>query len=408
MKKRGKNVSNLLDGNLHLLLDLLRANEGMTRQDLVDATVLSPSGISKLVSFLIEKGLVVEDGIVTRIKGRRAISLKLNDSTYYSIGIRLARNYIRCGLFNLKGQLVYHIQSKLASKKLSETTDVLVSLVTETLAEVERQKLTVYGVGISAPGPLSSSEGRLILTSSYPEWSGFSVKTFIEEYFGFASVIVEHDANVSVLAEKWFGKGQECNDLVYVVADRGVGAGIYSDGIYTGYRNVAGEIGHTTIDYNGRKCECGNRGCLEMYCSSTAVLKEAQSIFESEGPEGWKNDMTIEEIGHLASRSEPNAKRLLTKAGTFLGIGLVNIINTYNPEMIIIGGEMAKAGDVWFNAVKAAVEKRSPSEIHSGTFIDISSLPMEPAFLGTGILAINQLFESASSFVPVDKAIVAN
>lgn len=395
--KRGKNTANLQDSNLRLLLELLRTHEGMTRQDLVDKTSLSPSGVSKLVAFLIEKGLVVEDVPIARNKGRRAISLKLNENSIFVIGVRLARNYIKCGLFNLKGDLLFDLYRETSSKHLAETTKALVDLIGATLEKAQEKGAAVYGIGISAPGPLFSSDGRLVLTSNYPEWQGFSVKKFVEEQFGLRT-IVEHDANVSVLAEKWYGKGKNCDNLIYVVADRGVGAGVYNgQEVYTGHQNVAGEIGHTTIDYNGDKCECGNRGCLEMFCSSTAVLKEAELIWTTEAPSGWQEKMTIERLGDLAAKGDVHAKRLLVRAGTFLGIGLVNLINTYNPAMIIVGDEMTRAGDVWFDAVKAAVRRRSLEEVYDNTVIEMSELPIEPAFLGTGTLVTMKLFESVSS-----------
>ena len=396
VEKKGKNAANLQDSNLRLLLELLRTHEGMSRQDLVDKTSLSASGISKLVAFLIEKGMVVEDLPIARNKGRRAISLKLSNSICV-IGVRLARNYIKCGLFSLKGDLLFDEYQETSSKLLAETTEALMELIGSALEKATKKGASVYGIGISAPGPLFSSDGRLVLTSNYPEWQGFSVKKFVEEQFGLPT-IVEHDANVSVLAEKWYGKGKNCTNLIYVVADRGVGAGVYTnDEVYTGHQNIAGEIGHTTIDYNGDKCECGNRGCLEMFCSSTAVLKEARQIWETKAPSGWQEKMTIDKLGELAAGGDIYAQRLLVKTGTFLGIGLVNLINTYNPAMIIVGDEMTRAGMVWFDAVKDAVRKRSLEEVYKGTVIEMSELPIEPAFLGTGTLVTTRLFESISS-----------
>ncbi len=394
--KRGKNVINLQDGNLQLLLELLRMHPNATRQDLSDLTGLSPSGISKLVGFLITKGLVVEHVVTTGAKGRRAISLRLNAESVYTVGVRLARNYIKCGLFNFNGDIVYQKREEVRSKQLSETKRTLSNLIKNTLQEAVRKKAAVYGIGISAPGPLFSYDGRLALTSNYPEWQGFSIKHYCEDEFGLKTV-VEHDANVSVLAEKWCGKGKNCENLIYVVADRGVGAGIYYKGqIYTGHQNVAGEIGHTTIDYSGEKCECGNKGCLEMYCSSTAVLNQAKELWPADS-----NSLTVARVAHLATAGDKQAHNLLITAGTFLGIGLTNLINTYNPEMIIIGDEMTQGGELWFSAIKEAVRERTLQEIFEQTIITVSDLDPEPAFLGTGLLITNLIIERVSSIEEV-------
>jgi len=396
-RKKGNNVINLQDSNLRLLLELLYAKSCMTRQDMAEATGLSASGISKLVGFLLDKGLVVEEAFISRRKGRRAISLRLNGDSVYAVGVRLARNYLTCGLFNFSGEILYSIHREIETKQLAETTQLLSELIGATLKEAERINAPVYGIGVSAPGPLFPYDGRLVLITDYPEWQGFSVKKFCEENFGLRTIL-EHDANVSVLAEKWFGGGKDCDQLIYVVADRGVGAGVYTNGyVHTGSQNIAGEIGHTTIKYDGEKCECGNRGCLELYSSSTAVLKEARQIWEAERPSGWSEQMTIDKLAQLAQAGCEHARQLLTKAGNFLGIGLANLLTTYNPEKIIVGDEMTRAGDIWFSAVKNAVKERALPEVYANTKIEVSQLEIEPAFLGTGLLVLRLVVENVSS-----------
>jgi predicted NBD/HSP70 family sugar kinase len=363
----------------------------------VEKTGLSPSGISKLIGVLINKGVVLEDVAVVRNRGRRAISLKLNENSIYSIGVRLARNYIKCGLFNAKGDLLDSARQDIVTKRLAETTTVLRNLIRGTLATAEQKGIDIFGIGISAPGPLFTFDGRLVLTSNYPEWQGFSVKSFIEEEFGLTTY-VEHDANASVLAERWYGKGRDCSDLVYVVVDRGVGAGIFSNGVlYRGHQNIAGEIGHTSINFNGPQCECGQRGCLEMYCSSFSVMKEARGVYAEQQPPGWTSDMTIDNLFELANEGEEYAVKVVQQAGRFLGIGLVNLINTHNPERIILGDEMTRAGKVWFDAVISTVKAQTLPEVLKGTDIQVSDLAIEPAFLGTGVLVVSKAFERVSA-----------
>lgn len=394
---RPTNLLELQDGNLRALLHLLRAEEGLTRQDLVERTGLSPSGVSKLVSTLIQKGLVVEDLIVSRKRGRRAISLKLNEHSIFAIGVRLARNYIKCGLFNILGTVLTSKRKPLPTGSLAEVTQVLGDLVREAFAEAERIGANVVGIGVSAPGPLFTYEGRMVLTSNNPEWKGFSIKGFLATEFS-VPVYVEHDANVSALAECWFGKGTGAESLIYIVVDRGVGAGIYTNGqLFRGHLHVAGEIGHTTIDYNGPKCECGNRGCLEMYTSSYALHEEAKRVVREFTPANWPSNVTIDDVFRLAREGDRLARQLVERSGMFLGIGIANLINTYNPERIILGDEMTRGGDIWFQSVLSAVRERTLEEIYSKTDIQMSSLEVEPAFLGTGTLVIESAFHTVSS-----------
>lgn len=388
------NLADLQDHNLSRILELLRENEGISRQDLVEMTGLSASGISKLVGALIDKGLVVEDTVISRNRGRRAISLKLNPNSIHAVGVRLARHYVQCGLFNVYGRTLFTTTREFQTRSLAEAKDTLADLIGRTLHEAAARRLNVVGIGVSAPGPLFSHEGRIVLTSNYPEWTDFSVKEFLASRFHLP-VHVEHDANVSVLAEKWFGKGVGSTNLVYVMVDRGVGAGIFCDGkLYLGYHGIAGEIGHTTICYDGPRCECGNFGCLEMYCSSLAVLTQARDVL---GPAVTQDgQLTIDAVARLVREGDLRALRLMTDAGRFLGIGVANLINAYNPERIILGGEMIKAGEPWFQAVKESVRERTLPEVYAGTKIYMSELETDPAFLGTGSLVISAAFENVS------------
>lgn len=392
-----KNNEELQKGNLHIILELLRDNRCLTRQDIVEATGLSPSGVSKLTGLLLDKGLILEENLVSRRKGRRAINLKIDENRLHSVGVRLARNYVKCGLFNLKGDLQFSSTRELSTKHLEETKNVLDELISRCLAAAKENGCNVYGIGVSAPGPLFSVEGRIVLTSNYPEWQGFSVKDFISERFGLPT-FVEHDANVSVLAERWFGEAKGLDDVIYVVVDRGVGAGIFARGeVYKGHLNVAGEIGHTTIAYDGPQCECGNRGCLEMFCSSHAVLAKFKEVKEALDPPGWPDRITIDEVARLVAAGDEKAVEIVCDAGRCLGVGLVNLINSFNPPMIILGDEMTKAGKVWFDAVVSEVKKRVLPEIFSRTRIEVSELPIEPAFLGTGALISTEVFTNVAN-----------
>ena len=129
-----KNNEELQKGNLYIILELLRDNRCLTRQDIVEATGLSPSGVSKLTGLLLDKGLILEENLVSRRKGRRAINLKINENRLHSVGVRLARNYVKCGLFNLKGDLQFSSTRERSTKNLEETKNVLDEPITRCLA----------------------------------------------------------------------------------------------------------------------------------------------------------------------------------------------------------------------------------------------------------------------------------
>ncbi|NMB12559.1 MAG: ROK family transcriptional regulator [Firmicutes bacterium] len=397
MKQVG-NVIDLQDRNLMYLLEIMRDHDSVSRQDLSEISGLSPAGVSKLVALLIAKGVVFEDGLVSRGRGRRAIRLRINENAMYALGIRFARHYVKCGLFNVKGELISSSVQALNNATVQQTIDVIKELIGQTLQESGEVRDRIVGIGISAPGPLLTREGKIALISNSPGWRNISLVDIIQSQFGIPTLI-EHDANVSVLAERWFGKGKLSQNLVYIAAGQGVGAGVLVNGsIYSGHLNVAGEIGHTTINYNGPVCDCGNRGCLEMYCSSLAFARHAKEVATSKQPPAWRAtaDLNIEAIFCLAKAGDKVALELVHQAGSFMGIGVVNVINSYNPDMIILGDEMAKAGEPWLEAIKGVVNERVIPELRNETTIELSELDIEPAFLGAGTLVIKRTFENLS------------
>ncbi|NLA57995.1 MAG: ROK family transcriptional regulator [Firmicutes bacterium] len=397
MKKAG-NVIDLQDQNLMHLLEIMRDHDDVSRQDLAEISGLSPAGVSKLVGLLIAKGIVYEDALVSRGRGRRAITLRINENAMYAVGVRFARHYVKCGLFNVKGELISSCYETLGTVSVQETVDVIQELIARTLEDSGDARERVVGIGISAPGPLLAREGKIALISNLPGWRDISLVHMIHRRFGIPTLI-EHDANVSVLAERWFGKGKLSDNLVYIAAGRGVGAGILVNGsIYSGKSNVAGEIGHTTINYNGPVCDCGNKGCLEMYCSSLAFARQAKEIAAAKKPAGWPaaSRLTAEAVFELAKAGDGEALELVRRAGRFMGIGVVNVINAYNPDMIILGDEMAQAGEPWLEAIKEVVRERVIEELRKETTIELSELEVEPAFLGAGTLVIKKVFENLS------------
>lgn len=396
--KKAGNVIDLQDRNLKHLLEIMRDRDDVSRQDLAEISGLSPAGVSKLVSLLIAKGIVYEDALISRGRGRRAIRLRINKNAMYAVGVRFARHYVKCGLFNVKGELLSSYFQPLHEASVQHSVDVIQELIGKTLEDSGEARDHIVGIGISAPGPLLAREGKIALISNSPGWRNVSLVEMIESKFGIPTLI-EHDANVSVLAERWFGKGKLSMNLVFVAAGRGVGAGILLNGsIYSGNLNVAGEIGHTTIDYNGPICDCGNRGCLEMYCSSLAFVRRAKELALSKRPMGWPAcyDLDAESVFSLARAGDDEALELVHQAGRFMGIGVVNIINSYNPDMIILGDEMARAGEPWITAIKEVVEERVIPELRNETIIELSELDIEPAFLGAGTLVMERTFENLS------------
>ncbi len=391
-------IGEVQDSNLLCLLELLQTQEDISRQDLAELSGLSPAGVSKLVAILIERGLVREDALLTRGRGRRAIGLRLNENAMYAVGVRLARHCVKCGVFNVRGQLLHHQERNVQGESVTDTIAWIKLLIRQSLVAVEDAWDKTVGIGISAPGPLHADAGEIIFISNSPGWRNVALAPIIEAEFGLRT-FVEQDANASALAERWFGQGKDSSDLVYVAAGRGVGAGVLIDGkLYRGSQSAAGEIGHTSIAHDGPQCDCGNRGCLEMYCSGLSLIRQANELASERGLSGWPTpeDMSVEAIVRLAEAGDAHARDLIITSGRHMGVGLVNLINSYNPDTIILGDEMASAGSLWLSAIEAVVAKRVVPAIRDSTRIVLSELPIDPAFLGAGALVMKRAFANLS------------
>lgn len=383
--------------NRSTVLQILRSRKRISRREIASLSGLTPSTITYIIRDLLEKGLVVETGQFAGQKGRRAIALEINPDSCFVVGVRLARNYTVCGLFNLEARLLYSERVEIES--LGNVDNVMTAMKDMIRSTLEKGGVAdkVIAIGIAAPGPLSVREGKITFVSNFPGWRNIPIREIIQNEFNIKTVI-QHDAHAAALAEKWFGVGQEADNLVYVAAGRGVGAGIIINGrIYYGSSGMAGEIGHTTVDYHGPQCECGNQGCLELYCSSTALVRKAQSVVRDGGQEtvlSRASPLTLRAMFEAVKQGDEVAVNLVKEAATYMGYGVVNLINNFNPDMVILGDEMSEAGEIWVNTVKEVALPRLLPEVASQVRIEGASLKGDPFLVGTGTIAIEHLFQN--------------
>lgn len=219
-------------------------------------------------------------------------------------------------------------------------------------------------IAIAAAGGVSS-DGVVTSSPHLPGWRNVPLRDVVRERYG-ARVFVVNDASAAALGEHRLGAGRGTRDLVYLTVSTGIGGGIIINGeLYLGATGCAGEIGHMTIDVNGARCSCGNYGCLELSASGTAVAKEAiRRVGAAEKTElssmvGKLEDITAETVAEAARGGDRLASDIIRRAALALGVGLVNIANIFNPEMIVIGGGMSKMGELLLAPAREVVMGRA-------------------------------------------------
>jgi glucokinase len=221
------------------------------------------------------------------------------------------------------------------------------------------------GIGIGSPGPLDRKSGIVINTPNLG-WRNFPLRDLIAKAVNLPAIL-DNDANCATYGEWWLGAGRNVNTLVGLTLGTGIGGGIVLNGeIFHGVSDAAGEIGHTTIEANGRKCKCGNYGCLEAYASGPAIALRAVEGIET-GAESLLPDLVNGRLDAITAATvyeavvlgDPYANEVMRETAKFLGAGVANLINMLNPEMIVIAGGVTKAGDHLFLPLKAEVRKRA-------------------------------------------------
>jgi len=328
--------SSLRAANEHRIVTALRIAGPLTQAELARRTSLAPSTVSGIVSILAERGIVRAGDEPGGRKGR-LIHLDLEDR--YVLGVELGNGHLSLALATLSSRVVDFVRRPLALGADAETSLGLVeSLLADMLASAGASRTDLVRGGVAVPAPL---DVHGVLSTSpliFPSWAGIDIATLFTERFGFPFA-VDNDANLGALADYLWGAGQGSHSMVFVGMNYGFGAGIVLEGtLFHGATGVSGEIGHTTVDENGDFCQCGNRGCLNTIASINRALELLAPIY----PEIDSTEKLLE----AAAQGLPQAIRVLTDMGRASGVAIANVVNLLNPEVIVIGGDLTRAGEV--------------------------------------------------------------
>jgi len=328
--------SSLRAANEHRIVTALRIAGPLTQAELARRTSLAPSTVSGIVSILAERGIVRAGDEPGGRKGR-LIHLDLEDR--YVLGVELGNGHLSLALATLSSRVVDFVRRPLALGADAETSLRLVeSLLADMLASAGASRTDLVRGGVAVPAPL---DVHGVLSTSpliFPSWAGIDIATLFTERFGFPFA-VDNDANLGALADYLWGAGQGSHSMVFVGMNYGFGAGIVLEGtLFHGATGVSGEIGHTTVDENGDFCQCGNRGCLNTIASINRALELLAPIY----PEIDSTEKLLE----AAAQGLPQAIRVLADMGRASGVAIANVVNLLNPEIIVIGGDLTRAGEV--------------------------------------------------------------
>ncbi len=314
------------------------------------------------------------------------------------LAIDLGGTKIIAAIISNKGQIVAKERClTLADEGPQPVIRRIFSTIDHLLSQRNINPSQLDSISIAAAGAIDFKKGLITSSPHLPDWHDVPLRDIVEEKYKVNTFLI-NDASAAALGEHHFGAGQGVNNLILLAVGTGIGGGIILNGrLYSGASGSAGEIGHITIDVGGPKCDCGNTGCLEALVSGTAVAKEAirrikqgerSSLTEAVG--GEIEDITAEEVLTAAWDGDSLASEIILKAATYLGVGLANIVNIFNPEMIIIGGGIAKMGDLLLNPARQVARERAFPLSTQVVQIVPAQLGDDAGVLGAAVFAFQQ------------------
>lgn len=343
-----------------ILLASIRQNSPIARIDLSQNTGISRATVTTVTAELIRAGLIEEvpaqGGEMAR--GRPRVDLKIRGAAHLVAGIKVAHRSLSLVLMDFEGnQLAEHShkmeQSTFSSaamvQLLATTLQVMLDPLGKTLADLS-------GVGIGIAGIVDVMQGLVHWSPSLKD-RNVNLRSEIETALG-VPAFVDNDANLVAMAEKRFGLGREATDFIVVTIESGVGMGIViNNEIYRGTRGCGAEFGHTKVQLDGALCRCGQRGCLEAYVADYALLREASvTSAGAEHSDAATDERRIEALLQRAHDGDPLASNIVNRAGRMFAMGLANIVNIFDPQIIVLAGERMHSNHLYAEEVIAGIQ----------------------------------------------------
>jgi len=381
------NQHTIKNGNKSIVLETIMNHSPISRANIADKTGLNKGTVSSQVSELLDEDLIYEKGPGKSSGGRKPVILLFNEVAGYSIGIDIGVNYIFGMLTDLQGNvckeksLTYKDPTfEEIEQKLFETVDFLTSYAPPST-------YGIVGIGIGVPGA-TDKNGKVLLAPNLG-WQNIDLKSIMEEKYD-CPVVIENEANAGAYAEKKFRTGTENTDIIYVSVGVGIGVGLILSGeLYRGNSGFSGEMGHMTIEANGTKCRCGNNGCWELYASEQALINNSAQF----GMENADVDNILEKMINLAEKGDEEATKLFNTIGNYLGIGIINIINSFNPQQVIIGNRMTAAKEWIEQPLLEKVNQHALWFQQKHLQIDFSDLSAHSTALGVAAFSNENFFK---------------
>ena len=350
----------------------------LSKPEICRLTNVTTPTVSRMIEELIDEGWVIDRGCGNSIGGKRPHVFSLNPDAAYILGVDIGREYLRVAIFNLKNEPIEGIleyPSILEEQDDEATLRYVREKIDETIGRLNVDRAKIKVAGFALPG-LIDREGT---SYTYLTYEQPGIKGILEEMLQIP-VFIDNDSNVMAMAEHTFGVAKDVNNVLCVSVNECIGLGmILNSKLYRGGIGMAGEFGHICISGLEASCHCGKIGCLETVSSGRAIENVAGK--------------PLQEIIEAARKDDISAIDLLHRAGEKLGEGIATMIHLFNPDMVVIGGEIVQAGDLMLVPVQQAINKYALARMRGHCELKMSNLGVYSAILGTLMMVMEHLYD---------------
>jgi predicted NBD/HSP70 family sugar kinase len=398
MPARGTTIRDVSRANRSRVLRELYFHGPSSRPRLSRDTGLSPATIANIVGELAAEGIVLEAGVDESQVGRPSAILKVDPDYGSFIGVALGETHMQIELFDAtlakSAAVVYPLDA--AQNEPSTVVDLVVRGVREVQTAAGVSDDDVLGIGIGMPGIVERSREVRVHIPGWG-WRETPIMAMLAEQLTLP-IFIDNGAQALAQGEMWFGAGRGFNHLAVLLIGTGVGAGIIVDGaVYRGATNSAGECGHTVIERGGRLCRCGRRGCLEAYVGATGIIRRYQEAVPGSPLVDPADELrTIAALLEAANHDGGAAAAVLDETAEVLGEGIADLVNAFNPEVVVLGGWVSvRLGGYMLPKIKRVVEDSALAAPRRATRVVLGQLHDDAVAMGAATLAVEVFFANA-------------
>jgi glucokinase-like ROK family protein len=384
--------------NTSLILDCLRTRGPLSRARLSAVTGLNRSTVSSLVNDLLEEHLVREIGLEPAGRGRPGMLLELSPDGGCAVGVEIGVDFISVVLTDFIAQILWR-------QRISSDPEDGQGVIVERAEAIVRAALEIgkdrglrpLGIGVGVPGLVDVQQGSLVFAPNL-HWRDVPLRQMWTQRFNL-SVFVENEANAAALGEYYFGVARDVQSLIYLSAGVGLGGGIIIKGkLFRGSGGYAGEVGHMTMDPNGEPCGCGKRGCWETVVGPRAIVRQVREALETNAESQIRTlvqddleSIDVDVVVRAAQAGDHVARKALEEVGVQLGIGIANLVNAFNPEMVVLGGALSLASTFLLPVIEETARKHALAQPYDIVKVAASAHGADACVVGAVALVLDEI-----------------